>query len=99
MTRIGFGCPIVELRCLNADSLFTCDMEYNLQEVANGTLVLSWPSSSGCVYNVEHATNLLSGFIPLAINIPATYPVNTYRVDLRVAQGRYYRVTCQKPPL
>ncbi|MFH0879710.1 MAG: right-handed parallel beta-helix repeat-containing protein, partial [Lentisphaerota bacterium] len=81
----------------DASSVFACDTE-NLPNLAtNGILVLTWPSSSGCVYNIEYSINLVSGFTPLAVNIPATYPVNTYLVDVQAVQGNYYRITCNNP--
>ena len=41
---------------------------------------LTWPSAAGKSYAIDRSTNLLGGFAPLEIDIPATPPFNAYPV-------------------
>ena len=43
-----------------------------------GGVVVSWPSLSNRIYRLERTTNLLLDFEPLATDIPADPPVNSY---------------------
>ena len=54
-----------------------------------GGVVVSWPSLSNRVYRLERTTNLLLDFEPLATDIPADPPVNSYTDATPNAVGAY----------
>lgn len=62
--------------------------------VAGGTngIVITWPSASNRIYAVSMATNLPDAFIPIAINLPATPPLNTYTDAAPTNAVRIYRI-------
>ncbi len=54
--------------------------------------VVEWASEPGRVYTLEHCEALGAGYQPVAGNIPATPPVNTYSVSGPHAAVGFYRV-------
>jgi len=61
--------------------------------VSNQWRVIKWQSCSGRVYDIELATNLAQGFVPLTSGVPATPAENTYTDKLDVAAPMFYRIT------
>lgn len=60
--------------------------------------VIAWPSASNRVYGVFWGTNLESGLSPLATNLPATYPENTYTDSTHSTEPMLlYRIRVSKP--
>jgi plastocyanin len=53
---------------------------------------LTWPSLSGKTYDVMFSTNVSSGFLPVAIDLPATPPNNTYPAAIGPARTGFYKV-------
>ncbi|MBN2301900.1 MAG: hypothetical protein JXN60_05230, partial [Lentisphaerae bacterium] len=51
--------------------------------------IIKWASVAGKLYTVERSTNLTTGFIPIATDIPATASENTY-IDSVGNEGLYY---------
>jgi hypothetical protein len=65
----------------------------NIDSQAGGKqILLQWPSIAGKSYDILRATNLVSGFAPLATDLPATPPNNSYQTGLEVAPAVFYRV-------
>ncbi|MBN1268031.1 MAG: choice-of-anchor J domain-containing protein [Kiritimatiellae bacterium] len=60
--------------------------------VTASSMILQWNSFTNRFYAVLYSTNLMSGFQPLATNLPGTPPVNVYTDQIEDIQGRYYRV-------
>jgi endonuclease/exonuclease/phosphatase family metal-dependent hydrolase len=54
--------------------------------------VVRWLSASNRFYTVYRATNLLAGFEPVAVRLPATPPLNTYTDQVVDAEFLIYRV-------
>ena len=55
-----------------------------------GGTFLQWSSVAGRVYGLYQSTNLLETPIPLATNLPAVPPLNSYTVPLEHAESSYY---------
>lgn len=53
-------------------------------------MVFSWPSVAGRSYDLLYATNLLSGFVPVATDLPATPPNNTFLSAVPSASVGFY---------
>ena len=64
--------------------------------IAPGGVVLRWLSREGDVYGVQKATDVRSGFAPLATGLPATPPVNVYTDATETVSGAYYRVRVEQ---
>jgi hypothetical protein len=65
----------------------------NVQSPPGGRqVVLRWPSVAGKSYDVLCATNLHNGFTPLATDLAATPPMNTYQSAAGSAGAAFYRV-------
>ncbi len=74
---------------LDGDSVF----EIGIAENASGGPRLEWTSVAGVVYTLHRSKSLSTGFQDLAVNIPATPPVNTYQDTTTAGPGPYfYRV-------
>ena len=59
-------------------------------------VVLEWPSRSNYFYSIELRTSLLSGgTTPLAVDLPATPPLNVYTDGVERTGPVYYRVRVQ----
>ena len=59
--------------------------------------IVQWNSVSNKYYTVGRATNgLVVGFVPVATNIPATFPVNTYTDSVGGAGSAFYRIAVWK---
>jgi hypothetical protein len=54
--------------------------------------VFQWPSVGGKSYDVLFATNLLTGFAPVATDLPATPPNNIYQSAIGPARAGFYKV-------
>lgn len=63
---------------------------------SNGDIVVTWTSSTGRHYRVQHATNPSLTFLPIASNILADPPYNSYR-DEKVNHEipHFYRIAIQ----
>ncbi len=61
---------------------------------ATGVLV-QWQSESNKQYVLWRSTNLLEGFVRMASNIPASYPINTYTDAPPTNAMRAYRIELQ----
>ena len=66
----------------------------NLAATPEG-VVLRWLSREGDVYGVQKATDVRSGFAPLATGLPATPPVNVHTDATETGRGAYYRVVVE----
>jgi hypothetical protein len=64
----------------------------NVSSLAQGRVVLQWPSVADRVYDVERATNLTSGFSALATNLAARTPMNSYTDVVDQASALFYRI-------
>lgn len=64
---------------------------------AISSFVVQWPSVTGKLYRVSRSTNLLSGFVPVATNLPATPPQNVYTDVPPPAAHWFYRVDTRGP--
>ena len=62
------------------------------QHSGDGSFVLNWGSGSGYAYGVWWSSNLLGGFVPLATNLPATPPLNTYTGAVGSTPYGFFRV-------
>jgi hypothetical protein len=59
--------------------------------------VITWPCATGRTYNLYWCTNLVDGFLPLATNLPAVLPHNSYTDTLHATDALiYYRVNVRK---
>ncbi len=73
----------------NAASL----LRFESTSTMGGTnVVIRWQSASNRFYDVTRSTNLLSGFLPLATNLPSTPPENVFTDSAPPAAGALYRV-------
>ncbi len=59
---------------------------------AGKELVLQWPSITSMTYDVLFATNLTSGFVPVATDLAATPPTNVYQATIGPAATGVYKV-------
>ncbi|MBT3296338.1 MAG: SUMF1/EgtB/PvdO family nonheme iron enzyme [Verrucomicrobia bacterium] len=60
---------------------------------ADGTgFVIEWSSAAGKLYTLESCSRLGEGYTPVAGNIPATPPMNSYPVHGAEAGAAFYRV-------
>jgi kexin len=57
-----------------------------------GGFIVTWQSESNRNYMLARSTNLLEGFVGIASNIPAVYPLNTYTDAVAPAANSAYRV-------
>jgi len=55
-------------------------------------IMLQWPSLAGKSYDIFFATNLLAGFAPVAMDLPATPPNNIYQGAIGLAGAGFYKV-------
>lgn len=68
----------------------------DIQPAPGGGLVIKWSSVAGKTYAIQRATNLSSGFSPLATNLPAIAPQNQYTDSAATGSGPYfYRLQVQ----
>lgn len=65
-----------------------------------GGVSVEWSSASNRLYVVQRSANLLSGFVDIRTDVPATPPVNSYW-DATAAGGGpfFYRLRIQQDPL
>ncbi len=63
--------------------------------VTNGLLV-QWQSESNKEYILQRSHDLLAGFVGIASNIPASYPLNTW-TDAAPTNAASYRIQLQLP--
>jgi hypothetical protein len=68
------------------------------EKTSGGTegVVLRWSSFTNRFYTVHYSTNLLSGFMVLQSNIPATPAVNVYTDSTMTVPGKAYKITTEK---
>jgi Bacterial TSP3 repeat len=68
-------------------------LNIELQPLLQGGFVIQWSSVPGKSYRIEHTTNLLAGFEPMATNLPATPPINQF-VDVTATNAgpHFYRI-------
>jgi hypothetical protein len=59
--------------------------------------VLTWPSQTNRTYAVVRSPDLLQSFAPVATNIPATPPSNSYTNGTAEAAG-FYEIEVEPPP-
>jgi hypothetical protein len=74
-------------------------LEVNLVEMmpADAGVVLEWPSVVDKAYAIDGATNLPLGFdIPVAVNLPATPPINTYTDIVERIGPAFYRIRLEE---
>ena len=57
-----------------------------------GGFVVTWQSASNKSYTLARSTNLMAGFVGIASNIPAFYPLNTYTDAVNTNASSVYRV-------
>ncbi|HMP76243.1 MAG TPA: S8 family serine peptidase [Kiritimatiellia bacterium] len=62
-----------------------------------GEVVIRWQSATGRVYGVSRSTNLMSGFSPLATNLPAFPPENVWTDVAPPSAGGHYRIDLEAP--
>lgn len=62
------------------------------QSDGNGSFTLSWGSGTGYTYRVLRSTHLPHGFTPLATQLPATPPLNTYTTAPDSAPSAFFRI-------
>jgi plastocyanin len=55
-------------------------------------LVLNWPSLAGKTYDILFSTNVSSGYLPVATDLPATPPNNSYQGAIGLARSGFYKV-------
>jgi len=77
----------------NGSSFFQC-LEISKTNLPTLGKILRWNAVSGCVYGVEAATNLLSGWQELTNNLAA--PINSWTDTAGSVNGQY-RIRVQKP--
>jgi hypothetical protein len=65
-------------------------------EPAGESFTLSWPSQTSRTYAVSASSDLLQPFVPIATNLPATPPVNTYE-DASGEPAAFYAVEVEPP--
>ena len=76
----------------NAKSFF--EINTDLQVNAQGGLVIRWDSVAGRRYGVLRSTDLTKTFTPLAADLPATPPVNSFSDSSPSAATQvFYRIT------
>ncbi len=75
---------------LDAGSFVGLD-EVTFSVVGPGEISIRWPSSAGRTYAVWRAADLEQAYVPVAVHLSATPPVNEYREHLSAERG-YYRV-------
>lgn len=63
---------------------------------ADDAYVVHWPSASDRVYDLHMATNLPGEFSPLATNMAAYPPENTYTDAVSGVEQRFYRVSVKQ---
>lgn len=61
-----------------------------------GQAVLTWSSVPNHVYAVLQSTNLSGGFSPLATNIPATPPINSYTDSITGLASKFWKVSTRQ---
>jgi len=68
-----------------------------LEEAAGGPR-LTWSSVAGHVYTVQRSESLLTGFQPLAADLPATPPRNVYQDTTEISGPVFYRILVNPAP-
>ncbi len=58
----------------------------------SGGFVVTWQSESNKSYLLARSTNLLEGFIGIASNLPAVYPLNSYTDAVATNVSSIYRI-------
>jgi hypothetical protein len=58
--------------------------------------IVSWPSVTGRLYDLDGASNQFFRFVPIASNLAATPPVNTYTNPLSPLDFEFYRISVRK---
>ncbi len=58
-------------------------------------MLLQWPSVDGTAFEVLYATNSLSAFVPIASDLYATPPTNTFQALMVPAHSGFYKVRLQ----
>ena len=61
-------------------------------QTVSGGMVLRWQSFANNRYRVMTATNLMQSFVPVATNLPATPPQNSYTGSMDNAVIRFWRI-------
>ena len=64
----------------------------NMSQINADQYIIEWPSTNDRVYRLMRTTNLTEQLSPIAIDIPATPPINVYTDNVSNAQGVYYRI-------
>ncbi|MBN1674519.1 MAG: SUMF1/EgtB/PvdO family nonheme iron enzyme, partial [Kiritimatiellae bacterium] len=73
----------------NQDSVFAIgEITFN----SSDDILVSWPSVTSRLYEVERSTNLADGFAPHDTNVPCTPPMNTYTDNVSGVGPYFYRV-------
>ena len=88
-----FGIPAPVGSITNQPSSFLLSARY---DASNSADVLSWASQSNQVYRLDFTRVLSRSFQPVATNLPATPPLNSYTNQPSPAGStRFYRVHAQ----
>ncbi|MFH0878375.1 MAG: C1 family peptidase [Lentisphaerota bacterium] len=64
---------------------------------ASTNFIVQWASITDRIYAVHRSTNLMTGFVSLITNLPATPPMNTYTDKTQIGACRFYRVEEKLP--
>lgn len=72
-------------------------VEVDVEMLENGTVSLSWNSAEGFYYFVDRAPGLDNPFEDIAINVPATPPLNTHIDTNPPSTPAFYRVWGYQP--
>lgn len=54
--------------------------------------VINWPSISGKYYDVLFSTNATGTFVPVAMDLPATPPNNTFQESMGATRAGFYKI-------
>jgi hypothetical protein len=71
---------------------------FEISEAANASasnLLVRWSSVAGRMYTIQSSTNLVSGLVPLQSNIPASYPLNTFTIQVDDVSHLFYVIEVQ----
>ena len=76
----------------DANSVFSMSMESHVEP---DKMLIHWWSASNRIYDLMQSTNLLEGFDPHAVGLPATPPMNVYTDSITVDM-KLYRVNVRE---
>jgi hypothetical protein len=63
-----------------------------VSQAGGNQITLQWPSLAGKAYDVMFAPDLSAGFAPIATDLPATPPNNTYQIPIGPEPAAFYKI-------